>query len=100
MVAVKAIGEDGGGEAGGEGGFVAQQAKQLQAQALAGLFLEGADIERGGEVRGGEAVGVDDPEGEDEALVVSAGEVGTEEAHEGVGKIEHRGIGASGYRVI
>ena len=75
MVAVKAIGDDGGREAGGERGFVAQQAKQLQAKALAGVLLGGADIEIGREVRGREAVGMDDPEGEDETLVVTTHQI-------------------------
>ena len=77
---VDAAAEVVGGDAGGEGGIGTEEAEQLQAAGLAGLFFGGVDGEVGSEVEGGEAVGVEDPEGEEVALVVGAMEVGAYEA--------------------
>src|SRR5215472_8039179 len=80
-----------GGEAGGKGGMGAEEAEELQAAGLAGLDFGGVEGEVGSEVEGGEAVGMEDPEGEEVALVVGAVEIASEEGADIVQLlVEHR----------
>ena len=71
-----------GGEGGGEGGILAEQAEKLQAESFAGLGLGGEAGEVGSELGGGRAPGVEDPEGEKVALVLGAVEIAADEGGE------------------
>ena len=78
------------GEAGGESGIGTEEAEQLQAAGLAGLDFVGVDGEVRSDVQGREAVGMEDPEGEQVALVVRAVEIASEEFQdiiEGFGRL-------------
>src|SRR5256714_10724384 len=89
-----------GGEVGGERGIGTKQTQELQTESFAGLLHDRLDGEIGSDLGGRKAMSMENPKGDQGSLVLGAVEVGTEKAHEGVGKIQHLGIGASGYRVI
>jgi hypothetical protein len=55
--------------------MVAEQAQELEAESLAGLFLTGADVEGRREGSGGNDVGVHGPESEEVELLGRAGKV-------------------------
>lgn len=69
----------GEGEACGESRIPAEDTKQLQAECLARLFAGGLDREIGRDLRGVEAVGVEDPQSENGALMVGAVEIARDE---------------------
>jgi len=56
-------------------GAVAEQAKELKAEGLAGVLFTGADVEGGREGCSGDDVGVHGPEGEQVELLGGAIEV-------------------------
>jgi hypothetical protein len=76
------MGKHGRGEAAGEPGFITQEAEQFQADGLAGLFLGGMDIETGRGEEGGVAMGMDDPEGEDDTLFLGALQMASDEIND------------------
>jgi len=75
---VNALDQGGGGVAAGEGGMGAEQAEETEAEGFTGKFAGGLDGEVGSGTCGGEAVGVEDPESENGALVLAAMEIASE----------------------
>jgi hypothetical protein len=76
FVAVGELMEQERGSGGGvHPGMVTEQAQELEAESLAGMFLAGADVERGRERGGGDDVGVHGPESEEVELLGRAVEV-------------------------
>jgi len=76
---VNALDEGSGGLAAGEGGMGAEQAEEAETEGFAGELASGLDGEVGSGTGVGEAVGVENPESEDGALMVRAVEVASEE---------------------
>ena len=72
----------------GEFGMGGEEAEEAEAEGLAGEFAGRLDGEVGSGAGGGEGVGVEDPEGEDGALLGGAVEVASEE---GADVVEHSG---------
>src|SRR5215470_2337963 len=68
-----------GGEAGGERGIGTKQAQQLQTESFAGLLHGRLDGEIGSDLSGRKAMSMENPKGEQGALVLGAGEVAGEE---------------------
>ena len=77
-----AAADDAPADIGGEDSGIAEQLEELQAEGFAGLLVDGLDGEEGGDLDGIETVGVEDPEGEEVALVLGAVEVASDEAGE------------------
>jgi hypothetical protein len=76
---VDAIHKRSGGVATGEGGVGAEEAEQAQAKRFAGEFAGGLDCEVRSSSGGREAVSMENPEGEDNALLLAALEITGEE---------------------
>jgi len=74
-------------------GAVAEQAEKLETDGLAGMFLAGADVERGRKGSGGNDVGVHGPEGEQVELLGGAVEVLFVEVGDLVDQVLAVGIG-------
>jgi hypothetical protein len=81
------------------GSPIAKETEELEAECLAGLFLPGADVERGREGSGGHEVGVHGPEGEQVELVGGAVEVLFVEVDDLVDQVVAVGIGGFGGHV-